>query len=454
MKKVEINIIICLSFFSSIFSQPNGWSEDVIIPSPPHLNCVSSYVCIFRPYRAGWIGGINGVILYTSNSGTNWIYRTSSLIGTNSVNAIEAINDSIALCAFNSSNTTYILRTTNMGVNWQSIFQQQNGFIRSIRFDYNYGITWFCSPTTGYAIGDPVGGRWTIFKTTNTGISFDSAGLYVAQSGSETSFNNSLECWYPFVIFGTNSSKIYRSTNQGINWSSIAIPYQNVASIAFNGPSWVAYTGGILTAKSTNGGINWQLITLPGTGNCIFNSLSGYSGWYVKGQEIYRTTTSGNWIFSYLTPNGGNYTDISLRLSVFESGILAGWAVKDNGTVSKYFATIAGIKKIENYIPEDFSLSQNYPNPFNPNTKIKFDIPSLVRRGAGLRLNGVEDSWRVVVLKVYDILGREIATLVNEKLSPGTYEVEFDGTNYASGVYYYTLTAGKYTDTKKMVLMK
>jgi hypothetical protein len=67
----------------------------------------------------------------------------------------------------------------------------------------------------------------------------------------------------------------------------------------------------------------------------------------------------------------------------------------------------------------------------------------LVRRGAG-----------VVVLKVYDILGREITTLVNEQLSPGTYEVEFDGSQFASGIYYYTLTAGNFSQTKRMVLIK
>jgi hypothetical protein len=109
-----------------------------------------------------------------------------------------------------------------------------------------------------------------------------------------------------------------------------------------------------------------------------------------------------------------------------------------------------GIKNVSSEVPESFSLFQNYPNPFNPATKIRFDIPSLVRRGAGL-----------VVLKVYDILGREVVTLVKEQLSPGTYEVEWDGSNLSSGVYYYRLTVrqagsstGDYTETKKMVLIK
>jgi len=102
-----------------------------------------------------------------------------------------------------------------------------------------------------------------------------------------------------------------------------------------------------------------------------------------------------------------------------------------------------GVNKFKTEVPQKFHLSQNYPNPFNPTTNIRFDLPPSPQ-GEGL---GV----RVII---YDILGREIQTLVNEQLSPGTYEVEFDGTNYSSGVYYYSLIAGEFTQTKRMVLIK
>jgi hypothetical protein len=91
-----------------------------------------------------------------------------------------------------------------------------------------------------------------------------------------------------------------------------------------------------------------------------------------------------------------------------------------------------------------FSLAQNYPNPFNPVTKIKFSIPAALSTGEG---SGVR-------LLVYDILGREVATLVNSTLKPGNYEVDFNGSNYASGIYFYQLTAGEFTETKRMVLIK
>lgn len=93
--------------------------------------------------------------------------------------------------------------------------------------------------------------------------------------------------------------------------------------------------------------------------------------------------------------------------------------------------------------PTSFMLYQNYPNPFNPSTKIKFSVPSNVKR-----------EMSNVFLKVYDILGREIATLVDEQKTTGNYEVEFDGSNLASGLYIYTLKAGDYFASRKMIMLK
>jgi hypothetical protein len=98
-------------------------------------------------------------------------------------------------------------------------------------------------------------------------------------------------------------------------------------------------------------------------------------------------------------------------------------------------------------IPEKFSLFQNYPNPFNPTTKIRFSIAPLMR-GVG-EARGVFTS-----LKVFDLLGKEIQTLVNEQLAPGTYEVTFDGSNYSSGIYFYKLQTEGFINTKRMILLK
>jgi hypothetical protein len=87
---------------------------------------------------------------------------------------------------------------------------------------------------------------------------------------------------------------------------------------------------------------------------------------------------------------------------------------------------------------ESYYLSNNYPNPFNPSTKIKFEIPDL----------------EFVSLKVYDVLGNEIATLVDEEKLAGEYEVDFDGKGLSSGLYFYTFKAGNFSETRKMVLLK
>ncbi len=125
-------------------------------------------------------------------------------------------------------------------------------------------------------------------------------------------------------------------------------------------------------------------------------------------------------------------------------------AVKLNGvpidSLSQFFKAEWGLSVDgEDQIPEEFSLSQNYPNPFNPVTSIQYAV----------------SSRQFVTLKVYDVLGNEIATLVNEEKQPGTYEVEFDATshsgevrNLTSGIYFYQLKAGNYIETKKMVLIK
>jgi hypothetical protein len=107
-----------------------------------------------------------------------------------------------------------------------------------------------------------------------------------------------------------------------------------------------------------------------------------------------------------------------------------------NEATNKY-NTVLSVDKISE-LPTGYSLDQNYPNPFNPSTRIQFSI------------NNTES----VSLKVFDVLGNEVATLVNEELTPGIYQYDFDASNLSSGVYYYKLQAGSFTETKKMILVR
>ncbi len=109
-----------------------------------------------------------------------------------------------------------------------------------------------------------------------------------------------------------------------------------------------------------------------------------------------------------------------------------------NGVLSGDTTLYLGVNKISTDVPQSFSLSQNFPNPFNPNTKIKFQIAKLGN----------------AMLTIYDALGREVTTLVNEQLQPGTYEAEWDASNYPSGIYFYKLESTGFSQTKKLVLIK
>jgi len=107
---------------------------------------------------------------------------------------------------------------------------------------------------------------------------------------------------------------------------------------------------------------------------------------------------------------------------------------------------LTDISDDKNELPSGFNLSQNYPNPFNPSTKIKYTVPSVTLRQAQSDIK--------VSLKVFDLLGNEIATLVNEVKPAGSYEVNFDAAGLPSGIYFYKLQGGNFVETKKMLLLK
>jgi len=115
-----------------------------------------------------------------------------------------------------------------------------------------------------------------------------------------------------------------------------------------------------------------------------------------------------------------------------DTGVLKAWSL------SVVYETPIGLSQVSTEIPERFSLSQNYPNPFNPVTKIRFSIPSAAD----------------VKLQIFDILGKEVKVLVNDAFTPGVHEADFDASTLPSGVYFYKLTSGSFSESKKMVLIK
>jgi len=231
-----------------------------------------------------------------------------------------------------------------------------------------------------------------------------------------------------------------RSYGSGTSWDYATIKY-NSSGVQ----QWVQRYNG-----PGNGDDGAYSIAVDGSGNVYVTGVSDGGGTYGDYATIkYNSSGVQGWIQRYNGP--GDSTDRAYSIAVDGSGnvYVTGWSI-GSGTGADY-ATIKysqqiGIKPISAEIPKSFSLYQNYPNPFNPATKIRFAIP-LSR--------GVSEGWGVFVkVIVYDILGREVATLVNEHLKPGTYEVDWDGTIYPSGVYFYKLITETFSETKRMVLIK
>jgi hypothetical protein len=196
--------------------------------------------------------------------------------------------------------------------------------------------------------------------------------------------------------------------------------------------------GGIIV-RTNNGGATWTSQTNPLSGTLdYFTSVSftdANTGTVVgTGGTIVRTTDGGaSWTSQSINP-----TDTLLGVSFTDAN--TGTAVGNNGTILR--TNTGGVTAVKEYvsttIPTGFSLMQNYPNPFNPNTAIRFSL--------------AEASF--ASLKVYNIVGQEITTLVNKRMSPGIYEVSWNANGLPSGVYFYRLQVGSYTETKKLVLLK
>jgi hypothetical protein len=165
-------------------------------------------------------------------------------------------------------------------------------------------------------------------------------------------------------------------------------------------------------------------------------------GFAANRSSIFAATDSG--VFSS-TDYGTNWSDISTGMnhiyvsSLFVSGSYL-YASTSNGLMKRPLSEITSVEfgPSKGEIPKAYTLAQNYPNPFNPETTIRFGIPQT----------------GFISLKIFNILGEEIATLISENLKPGIYSVHWNATPFASGIYFYQLRAGSYSETKKLILLK
>lgn len=153
----------------------------------------------------------------------------------------------------------------------------------------------------------------------------------------------------------------------------------------------------------------------------------------LSGYDLYRGTTALN-TMKFASTNNTTYTDEHPGGNTYYT--IRAYDI--HGNLSPMAPVLTGVTNDDNKPPSQFTLNQNYPNPFNPSTKIRYEIPAESK----------------VIIKVYDILGRDVVTLINDYYKPGNYEVEWNAGNFASGIYFYSITAGNFRQMKKMVLVK
>ncbi len=453
-----INELTGYAYGSYVYKTTNGgmnWQE--ILDQQDHLG-----FALASNNLNGIAVGKYGRLLTTSNAGANWVNKRTSITPylfsyPDNFEDIFFLNENTGWCA-TWSNGAY--KTTNGGTNW--VREVIGGTADKIKFT---------NANTGIAAG-----TGSIKRTSNGGanwitVPFDN--FY----WDFPYFKNDTAC---IILqesqFGRN---LIRSTNGGTNWISHSTAYQLDGKLHFINSRLVFSGYGAAVHRSFDGGATWQfLYQFWDSPIYNLNFINENTGFVSSDSGIYKTTNAGQSFARkiYLAPStriesfqfindmtgwaasgyGGlgvllkttdrgetwkqsaNTDNLQLN-SVFFINENTGWICGNNEVIIKTTTggTI-GIQQISTTVPDKFYLEQNYPNPFNPNTVISFQLPA-----AGF-----------VKLKVFDLLGREVANLVNENLSAGSYKYDFNASSLPSGIYFYKLETDNFSETRKMVLVK
>jgi photosystem II stability/assembly factor-like uncharacterized protein len=436
------------------------WNSNLLVPPSPWIvqhtglpavtqnpeifvNAVNDNVC--------WvIESQNALYSKTTNGGATWsasiVAGAAGLRGS----GIMALDGSTAWAVMNDPSSVTsggIYKTTNAGAGWtrQTAFEGAGGYPNFVYFfDANNGV----------AMGDPRGGYWEIYTSTNGGspwtrvpsinIPSPSSGEWGIEDGYRASGN--------YIWFINNLGSLYRSTNRGYTWTVT----HNVSNGAFAFGFKDSLNGlsiGNPFKRTTDGGTTW-ISFVPasypsGLGNALLGVVPGSRSWVIS------SPFSGSSGSAYSTDDGNNWirADAALHGRTRFTSDTVGWSAGVNDTIYKWTGRLlvdpsTSVKQTDEVV-QNFGLEQNYPNPFNPATKIQFALP----------VNAT------VSLKIYNLLGQEVATLVDESRQAGYHEMQWNGRNQygsqvATGVYFYRIEAkpsdgaAPFTSVKKMVLVK
>lgn len=373
-------------------------------------------------------------ILKTINGGDNWAVK---LNGFNNFKRITFLN---AVTGFACAGNNRLYKTTNSGENWTFIVP--SGIFPLDMSVLSIDTIWLVNNNS------LVGG---VFRTINGGINWDRQLDLGSQNPTNIYF-------YDKDTGYVAENVLYKTTNSGVNW--VQLPTGGGFSDMYFVNALTGWKCSGSMKKTTDGGLNWVTQVLPsGVGISAlfptkFSNISTDTIWLGGGRIIFpnsqargmlfRTTNQGsNWL--YQIPDTAIVAGVYSNVKFLSSYI--GWAYSGASgihTTNGGDTTFVLVHQISIEVPKEFKLFQNYPNPFNPNTKIKYQI-----------INNKYQNKSNVKLIVFDITGKEIISLVNGEQSAGTYEVDFIGSGYSSGIYFYSLIIDGITvDTKKMLMIK
>ncbi len=371
------------------------------------------------------ISGLNNSYVKTIFSHNNKIYTGSYYyVGINSANNEGTVWNSLVpyydIYCFASSGTDVLaggfgLYRSTDGTTFSYLENSIN--TKNIYSLFISGSNYYAGTNSGIYISHDDGATWAASNTglTNTtiyAVEWDGAKLYA----------------------GTAGAGVFSSTDFGATWTPTALTGKNVIKLKFINNKLYAGCWGTGMFVSSDAGASWTEINTGITNKNIYSiSSDNNNNLYIGGgnKVFFSSNEGGNWI-----DKTGNLPEIDIW-SVLVSG---NYVFIGTGGMGVWKRTLAEIVDINNefQLPSGFNLEQNYPNPFNPSTGIKFSIPKSCH----------------VLLKVYDMLGREVMILADEYKSAGTYNIRFDAAGLASGTYIYRLQADEFIESRKMSFIK
>ncbi len=441
MKKLFL-LFVFMGITLSVYAQ--SWVVLSTIPAP--LFDINSISVVDG--TTIWVCGTAGNVRRSTNGGVNWTNGTNTGLPAQDLYGISAL-DAQNCWVGNLPGSIY--RTTNGGTSWTLQFSLAGSFSNGIKmFSANYGV-YTGDPTASgqpYQMRNTTNGGTNWINSVNSPIAGSEFGVINAWDWTDTS-----HFWIGSAntIANATTAKIYRCSNgfSGTWQSATVTGVGGSAGLYFQAIGFINATSGMAGSnannfvKTTDGGATFQAVTNP-AGLTTF-AVINMNGMKDGSNKIRAVTNDGTNTQMWTTTNlGTTWVLETLPAAANTFGVQhvqflnasLGFAGGNGGTFYR-FGPPVGVNPVT-VAPETFSLEQNYPNPFNPSTKISYSVPT-----AGN-----------VSIKIYNSVGVEIMTVVDNNVAAGNYSKSIDMSKFSTGIYFYTMKSGSFSETRKMMLVK